>query len=334
MMGQILGDCPTIRRFRSRLPDLSKDLRPLILIGEGGVGKSFLAAHIHAASPRHSAPVESLNFSNLPERSLRIGLLGAEPPELSSSRRSLLELKTTLVLKHVDCAGPFLQDKLAEALMNSCVIRPGSSERQPLLARVIFTFRNTIPLMKKRQSLTPRLIGILDTLQRIHLPPLRERTDDIPVLARYYALKMYDAFRHCHGFSVRGISEDGIVDPVLLDLLKSHYWKDNIRDLFAFIRSLMVFPFDNELRNRERLEIIKMTMLIDEGMEFSLASGLARIEHGIIDRASQKFLKRRNKIAHLLGLSERSVSRKLTLVLVLLSVVHAFHIHLVAKYPP
>ena len=314
-MDQIIGESPAIERFRRHLRYLAKDVTPLVFVGEGGTGKSFLAAHIHAASRLCSAPIESLNFSTCPERVLRIGLLGAEPPELTTSRRSLLELKTTLVLKHIDRAGPFLQDKLAEALTSSKVIRLGSSERHPRLARVIFTFRDPIPIMRKKRSLTPPLLEVIDLLHRIHLPPLRDRKDDIPLLTRYYASKLYDKFHCLDNFSVRGINRDGTIDPILLDLLKEQPWEDNMRDLCSFIRSLMLFPFKDEFCNREKLEIVKMTMMIEAEEEFSLPAKLECIEHGIVRRA-QQMNKQRSKVARLLGLSERAIGRRMNFLLI------------------
>ena len=317
-LDEIVGASPALERFRRHLPSLSKELTPLIFIGEGGVGKSFLAAHIHAASSLSGRPLESINFSTLLERDQRIGLLGGEPPDLTTSRRSILELKTTVVLKHIECATTFLQDKLAESLAASTVFRLGSSERRRLSARVIFTFRNTIPLLKKEKRLTPKLLDTLQPLQRIYLPPLHERREDIAPLTRYYAMKLYDKFHHLGNVRIRGVSEDGSIDSDLIELLKSQRWEDNVRDLIAFIHSLVLFPFQQELLQREKLEVIKMAMMIDAEQEFSLQAKLDDVEHSIISRAVQKLNHHKTKVAQLLGLSERAIGRKINLLIILL----------------
>jgi len=92
MLDEIIGRDPSIQKIKYSLPSLAQNSTPLIIIGEGGVGKSFLAAHIHAASPLSLRALESLNFSTLPERDQRINLLGGEPPDLTTTRRSVLEL--------------------------------------------------------------------------------------------------------------------------------------------------------------------------------------------------------------------------------------------------
>ncbi len=319
MLDDLIGCSPVIERFRRNLPCLSKNSSPLILIGEQGIGKAFLAAHIHAASlsagfmadPLNFAPIETLNFSTLCERDQRLGLLGGEPPNLTTSRKSLLEFGTTVVLKHVDCANQFLQDKLAEALATSTLIRPVSTKRHPLSARVIFTFRNTIPLMKKKQKLSSKLFKLLEPMRRIHLSPLRERREDILPLTRYYAMKLYNKFNHMENVSIRNISADGSIGPDLLELLANERWEDNVRDLVAFIHSLVLLPFKQVLLEREKLEFVKMAMMIEKEHEFSLPAKIATVEGSIVNRAVQKLSSQKSKVAQLLGLSERAVGRKI-----------------------
>jgi len=330
-LDEIIGGSPTIERFRRHLPSIARDLTTIVLIGEGGVGKSFLATHIHAASlpasfvagPLNKRPLESLNFSILSERDQRVGLLGGEPPDLTTSRRGILEQKTTVLLKHIDYAPSCLQDKLAESLSTSTVFRLGSSVPHQLSARVILTFRNTIPMLKKKQRLTKKLIEVLGPLPKIHIPPLRDRREDIVSLARYYAMKLYDKFHNLCGVQIRGIDREGSIDAGLLELLKTQYWEDNVRDLIAFIRSLVLFPFKEEILEREKLELVKIAMMIEGEQEFSLTANLGNVERNIVTRAIQKLNNHKGRVAQLLGLSERAIGRKINLPLVVfLSLLH------------
>ncbi len=86
---------------------------------------TFVASHIHASSQFKSSQLEAINFSLLSDRDQRIALLEGEPPELTTTLRSSLELPTTLVLKHVDHANLFLQERLAESLQSQKVFRLG-----------------------------------------------------------------------------------------------------------------------------------------------------------------------------------------------------------------
>ncbi len=331
MLDPIIGNCPAIERFRRQLPSFANASTPLVLIGEPGAGKAFLASHIHARSPLHATSIASLNFSILSERDQRVGLFGGEPPELTTSRRSLLELNTTVVLKHIDCASIFLQDKLASTLTCSNVNRLGSGKPHPVQARVIFTFRDTIPLMKRKQTLTAGLFGFINPLRRIHLPSLRERKDDISLLTRYCALKEYDKFRHLSGFSIRGISPDGAIDSDLLGLVKNQRWKDNVRDLYAFIRILATFPFREELCNSEKFEIVKLAISIEDEREFSLSAELEMIQRRLIGKAVQRFNRQITKVAHHLGLSERAIKRNINLVIIVF--IWLWHLTFIASEP-
>jgi len=304
----IIGTSSAITRLRKRLRNLAGDTSPLILTGEGGVGKAYLASQIHVAGPYGGARMESLNFSIVSERDQRIGLLGAEPPELSTSRRSLLEHETTVVLKHIDHANRFVQDKLAESLATSMVTRLGSSQRHPLSARVIITFRSSLQVLEKQERLSPNLLQILNPFKRINILPLRKRREDIPLLARDYAMKLYREL--CDPVAtIRGIDRDGIIDADLLELLQNHRWNENVRDLLAFIHTLIILPFRGEIIEQERLELSKMARMVEAGEEFSLPSGLACVRRRLVDRAVQKSHRHNTRVARLLGISERALGR-------------------------
>jgi DNA-binding NtrC family response regulator len=312
MLDEIIGRDPSIQKIKYSLPSLAQNSTPLIIIGEGGVGKSFLAAHIHAASPLSLRALESLNFSTLPERDQRINLLGGEPPDLTTTRRSVLELKTTVILKHIDCANSFLQNSLVEILQSSLVRRPGSSESHPVSARVIFTFRKPISALKKNH-LSPLLHDFLHSLPRIHIPPLRERVDDIALLAQFYGSKLYERYGSNQEIIIRGIDKDGRIDPNLLEFLKNQKWEDNIRDLMTLIYNLTLFPLSMEFLNRPKMELIKMILMIDELNEFSLPTKLSFIEQYIVNLAVQKLNQNKTKAAQLLGVSDRAIRRWLNL---------------------
>jgi len=313
MLDEIIGAHPAIKRFRRQLPLIANSSTPLLFIGETGVGKTFLATHVHAAGPMGNVPLESLNCANLSERDQRVGLFGGEPPVLTTWRRGILELKTTVILKHLDCASAFIQDIVANSLMTSTVYRPSSSKQIPLSAKVIFTFRSPIPELELKKRLSPKLLHLLNPLKRIHIPSLRKRREDIPLLTRHHALKCFHKYDTLGDVSIRGIDRNGSMDSDLLDLLKSQHWEENIRELQAFLRTLVLLPFKEELLEREKLELAMMMMMIEAGQEFSLPSRLARAERSLVERAVKKLNRHKVKVAQLLGISHRAFTRKMGL---------------------
>ena len=125
MSDYLIGGSPAIRRIKASLKKLAADPAPLVITGEPGVGKSLLSSRIHAHSPMSDRPIEFINFRTFTERDQRIRLLGGCPPELPSSRQSILETPTTVVLKHLDCATRFLQEQLTMAILAGKIYRLG-----------------------------------------------------------------------------------------------------------------------------------------------------------------------------------------------------------------
>ena len=107
-----------------RIKRLAFDNSVLVIVGEAKVGKSDLAKQIHLAGPYRVSPMKSLNFMTLKDRDQRYGLFGGDPPELTDKRRGILEFPTTQLIKHIDFAYPFLQERLAAALAELFAARP------------------------------------------------------------------------------------------------------------------------------------------------------------------------------------------------------------------
>jgi DNA-binding NtrC family response regulator len=309
----IVGCSPSLDRIRSIVPRLAQDQTPLVIIGETGVGKTLLASAVHDESSLRLAPLIIVNFSLLGDRDQRIALLGGEPPELTTTRRSALEIHSTVILKHIDHLTPFLQDELVHVLQTKKIIRLGSKEPRSLVARPVFTLR-LVPAMLHRQGrITGSLFTLLKGLQAVTIPPLRKRMEDIPLLAKHFLHRYYEGLhspvnrniRH-----VRGLGRSGRVDPALLKTLLSHRWTGNVLELKAYLRSLLVHSYDDLLLDAERLELSKMLLLLEEGHEFSLRGSLLTIERGIIGRALERYGDRISTTAQMLGLSDRAIRRR------------------------
>jgi DNA-binding NtrC family response regulator len=143
----------------------------LVIVGEAGSGKTDLAMQIHAAGPFRHRELKSMNFRTLKDRGQRYGLFGGEPPELSSHRRGILEFHTTILLKHIDHANSFLQDRLAAALKQSKVQRFSGEHSLPIPGRVIFTLRDSPDSLQCQGRLTPSLCSILSAADQVNLAP-------------------------------------------------------------------------------------------------------------------------------------------------------------------
>jgi DNA-binding NtrC family response regulator len=292
MLPELVGSHPAIETLRRRIPKLAAEDTRLVVVGESGVGKSLFVAHIHKQSSRGSLPLKSVDMSLLKERYQRILLLGGGFPELTTTRRSVLEYPTTVLIKHIDCANPYLQDRLADALTTMEIRRPGRNDRRPVTSRVVFALRRNPSVLHRSGRITPSLHSILRTCRRVQIPPLRRRTEDIPRLTEYYLPEA--------------------TDPSLVDALRQHQWRGNVLELKAFLRSIVVRSHEEALREFEKQQLEKMIMLLEEGGTFSLQRSLGLIADGILERALSKTGGNYTKAARLLGLTESTVRRRLS----------------------
>ncbi|MCX6132618.1 MAG: sigma 54-interacting transcriptional regulator [Ignavibacteriales bacterium] len=310
---QIIGRSPAITRLKARIPYLSAQAEPFVIIGETGVGKTLLAKAIHARGPRRSLKLSSVNFSVLSERDQRLELVGACPPELNTNHPSCLEPPSTIVLKHIDYADPFLQEQLAEALETRTVTRLGSNTPQFVLGRVIFTLRQPLRTLYREGRITDPFFLKLREYEHVTVPPLRKRKEDIPLLVNHFLNQFLDSWDLPDPERVRvrlGIKSDGKLEAGVLKLLQKQRWEQNVIQLKAHIRSVLVVNPQTSIQERENLEVMKMILMIDEGTEFSLPQSLSVIEEAIIRRALAKNAGHEPKTAQSLGISERSFRRK------------------------
>ncbi|RPI04656.1 MAG: hypothetical protein EHM64_09285 [Ignavibacteriae bacterium] len=296
MPDYLIGGSPAIRRIRASLLNLSANTSPLVIIGEPGVGKSLLSSRIHAHSLLNDRELETVNFKILSERDQRVRLLGGSPPELPSTRRSILELPTTVVLKYIDCATIFLQERLAEAIAKREIIRLDTKDQRPIRCKLIFVFNDSPNELFRKGHFIPGLSKMLSKFQIIELPPLKKRKEDIPELAQHF-------------FTQFQIQRNKPMDRNLVKLLQYNKWNENILELKSFIKTLQVIPDEVALQQKDRIELAKMNLMIEEGREFSLRDSITNIETSIVRYALNKQSENQVKAAQSLGISDRGIRR-------------------------
>jgi two-component system response regulator AtoC len=202
---------------------------PVVLIrGETGAGKELAARALHAASDRANDPFIELNCSAIPEALLESELFGHERGAFSDARQQkhgLVELadRGTLFLDEVGDLPATAQAKLLKFVETLEFRRVGGTKLLTVDCRVVAaTHRNLEELPAFRRDLYYRLAGVTVTL-----PPLRERGDDVLVLARHFLAYYARRYRKTlHGFT-----------PAAEALLRGHRWPGNVRELKAAVSS-------------------------------------------------------------------------------------------------
>lgn len=220
----IIGGSAKIHSLISYIRFHARGSSPVLLVGETGTGKELAARALHSWSPRSIGPFIALNCSAIPETLFESEIFGTERgayTDASSRSGAIEEADTgTLFLDEIGSLSPVLQPRLLRVLETGEYRRLGSSATHSSTFRLVSaSCLNPIDLAadhKFRKDLLFRIANLV-----IEIPPLRERTEDIPLLARHF----------CTHFSKDGCA----IDDSALEKLAAHDWPGNIRELKAVI---------------------------------------------------------------------------------------------------
>jgi len=231
---QIIGESPAIQQCLRQARQVAASHSTLLIYGETGTGKELFAQSIHNASPRYGGPFIAINCGAIPASLIESHLFGYEAGAFTGARKEgqqgLFEQANggTLFLDEISEMELELQSRLLRVLQEREVVRLGGKKRIPVDVRVIASTNKDLWQLvadgKFRQDLFYRL-NVVD----LRIPPLRERIEDIPLLARYFM----EQFRSHFGTFVRDIS------PEAIRCLQNYSWPGNVRELQNCIERTM-----------------------------------------------------------------------------------------------
>ncbi len=230
----MIGRSPAMRRVFGLIESAAPSEAPVVIQGESGVGKELAAAAIHHLSPRRNGPFIRVNCSALNENLLESELFGHVKGAFTGAekaRQGRFEAASggDVFLDEIGDLSPAIQLKLLRVLQEKEIERVGAHQPVRVDVRVISaTNRDLAQLMAEgrfRADLYYRVAVI-----PIHLPPLRERREDIPLLVERLVRRL--ALRT--GKDITGVSRPA------MDLLASHAWPGNVRELINFLEYAFV----------------------------------------------------------------------------------------------
>lgn len=226
----LVGKSHQIRMVREQIFRFAPHDEPVFILGESGTGKEVVANLIHDFSGRKGRLI-SQNCSALPLSLAESILFGYERGAFTGntgSFRGIFEQadKGTLFLDEIGEMDPILQPKLLRIIERKSVNRIGSEKERKVTARIIAATNSNVDIHAKNISLRHDLVFRLNTLS-ITLPPLRERTEDIPMLAEFFLAKQQALDPDHHQF---------ILTDKSLTRLSSYSWPGNVRELFSVLR--------------------------------------------------------------------------------------------------
>lgn len=226
MQQNLIGESPAFLSVLDKVSKLATIERPILIIGERGTGKELIAQRLHYLSKRWDQPLISLNCSTLSEGLIDSELFGHESGSFTGSKgrhkgRFERAENGTLFLDELATAPLLVQEKLLRVIEYGQYERVGGHDLLSANVRLVCATNADLPAMAENGTFRADLLDRI-AFDVIHLPPLRERKEDILLLAEYYAIKMcrelsYDYFV---GFSWQAQQN-----------LLEHSWPGNVREL-------------------------------------------------------------------------------------------------------
>jgi two-component system, NtrC family, response regulator AtoC len=301
-LDRIIGDSPAMQQLKALLKKVaSSPASTVLLTGESGTGKDLAAKVIHFNSARSSAAFMNITCSALPETLLESELFGHERGAFTDARqqkKGLFELADggTLFLDEIGEMVPALQSKLLRFLEEKTFKRVGGSTDIRVDLRVIAATNRNLDEEVRKGKFREDLYYRLKVLP-LFLPPLRDRSGDIPPLVRYYV----DAFNREFKKNVRGVTADA------MRYLESHAWPGNIRELRNAIERAMLLSESNELTAAD-FSVTPGGGPVSQ--EFKLPPGgirLDELERSLVEQALARAAGNQTRAATLLGLNRDQV---------------------------
>jgi len=246
--GEILGSSPPMQDVFRKVQKVAVTDISVLITGETGTGKELIAREIHNRSVRAKGPFITINCGAIPENLLESELFGHVRGAFTGAvankaGRFQAANGGTLFLDEIGEMPLALQVKLLRALQERVVTRVGDTHAEPVDIRVLAATNRDLETEIKANRFREDLYYRLNVVQ-IHLPPLRDRGDDIVVLARY----MVGRYAPDYGNQVRGLT------PQAVAAIKRHHWPGNIRELENRIKKAVVLA-DKVLLGPEDLNL-------------------------------------------------------------------------------
>ncbi len=233
-LDNIIGADPRMRRIYDIIEAVAPSRTTVLMTGESGTGKSLIARAIHRNSPRADKPFVEISCGSIPEMLLESELFGHTRGAFTGAHadktgRFLAAHKGTLFLDEINSASPGMQLKLLRVLQERCFEPVGSNETVEVDVRVILASNQPLEHLVATGAFRQDLYYRINVIS-IHLPPLRERVGDIPILAEHFlAAKAKEAGRQIAGFT----------GPAM-EALRRYSYPGNVRELENVIERAVV----------------------------------------------------------------------------------------------
>ena len=302
--GNMIGSTEVMQRVFETIQRVAKSATTVIVRGESGTGKELVARAIHYFSPRKSKPLIGLNCAALPESLIEAELFGYEKGAFTGAneaKEGQIELAQhgTLFLDEIATLTPPLQNKLLRVIEEHEYVRLGGKKPIKVDFRLVTATNEDLEEMVKKGTFREELYYRIHVIP-IVLPALRERADDIPLLADYF-LKAYCATNQ---LQLKRFSNEA------MEALKHYAWPGNVRELENVIQRVILMTEKDEITAKDLPPDVYRTPGRDGKGQFRIATSGFRLDDELEEhekRCVEAALSQSNRIkseaAKLLGVN-------------------------------
>jgi DNA-binding NtrC family response regulator len=308
----IISKNPHMHQVFELISNVAPTMSTVLIEGETGTGKEQVARAIHYASLHRNGPLVAVNCAALPESLLESELFGHEKGAFTSAinqRRGRFELahNGTLFLDEVGDVPAVMQAKLLRVLQERRIERVGGTESIEVNVRVVAATNRSLQKLVKQGTFREDLYYRLNVV-KIELPPLRDRMEDIPLLAAHFTKKYAHPGEAPKQFA-----------PQAMEALLNYRWPGNIRELENAVERACVTSRDGQIRvenlpgDLSAPQAPRSAFQIDLNRPLPelLKEAVTNIEQQYIRKALKKTRGNVGRCAKLCGLSRRSMTAKI-----------------------
>ncbi|MCL4475211.1 MAG: sigma-54 dependent transcriptional regulator [Nitrospirae bacterium] len=303
----VIGDTPAVKQTLQTVRKIGPTDSTVLITGETGVGKELIARALHLASPRRNQPLIKVNCAAIPESLLESELFGYEKGAFTGAvtakpGRFEIAHKGTIFLDEIGDMPHHLQAKLLGVIQDRAFERVGGVKTIRVDIRIIAATNTDLQSAVRSGKFRPDLFYRLNVVP-IHIPPLRERKDDLVILVHYFLGR----------FIVKYRKQTTAVSPEVMAALAAYDWPGNIRELENVLERMVLMS---------ETDILGLELMPEEirGSGFTAASSTLKekidtvshlTEKQMIIDALNKTNQNRTKAAELLGISRRTLQNKI-----------------------
>ena len=310
----LVSRSPKIKEILRLVKKVAKSNASILVQGETGTGKELIAGLVQFISLRNKRPYIKLNCAALPESLLESELFGHEKGSFTGAYQTRIGKfeqahEGTLFLDEIGDMNPFTQAKILRVLQDQEFTRLGGSKTIHVDVRILTATNKNLWQEIEKGNFRDDLYYRLNVVT-INVPPLRQRQEDVPLIAEFFRRKFSSEIRK----NTRGFTEE------TMRLLKNHQWPGNIRELKNIIERAVLMVDDGEMITKEALAFSGKDYFAAGGSERRKSStttaGFSTLKLEELERESicqalevSKWIQK--DAAELLGISARSLNYKI-----------------------